>query len=76
MSFSFKMRRGLDTLLFNLFVLGSLYDKMGRLWRRRNTDLYVIEITTAAPLPSGFSREEETESQEVSKGRVLGKEML
>ena len=70
-SFSFyfpsKMRRGLDTLLFNLLVLGFLCDKMGRVWRRRMTDLYVIEITTASPLPTGFSREEEAESLEVGK---------
>lgn len=65
------MRRGLDTLLFNLLVLGSLRDKMGRLWRRRSTDLYVIEITTAAPLPTGFSRDEEAEYQEVSECPVL-----
>ena len=31
------------------------------------TDLYVIEITTASPLPTGFSREEEAESLEVGK---------
>ena len=61
------MRRGLDTLLFNLLVLGFLCDKMGRVWRRRMTDLYVIEITTASPLPTGFSREEEAESLEVGK---------
>ncbi|XP_068735057.1 LOW QUALITY PROTEIN: E3 ubiquitin-protein ligase rnf213-alpha-like [Montipora capricornis] len=54
-----SVRRGLDTLLFNLLVLGSLCDKMGRLWRKRNSDLYIIEITTATPLPTGFSREEE-----------------
>lgn len=69
MSFYFpsKMRRGLDTLLFNLLVLGFLCDKMGRVWRRRITDLYVIEITTASPLPTAFSREEEAESLEVGK---------
>ena len=61
------MRRGLDTLLFNLLVLGFLCDKMGRVWRRRITDLYVIEITTASPLPTGFSREEEAESLQVGK---------
>ena len=65
------MRRGLDTLLFNLLVLGFLCDKMGRVWRRRMTDLYVIEITTAAPLPTGFSREEEAESQEVGKDKNM-----
>ena len=31
------------------------------------TDLYVIEITTASPLPTGFSREEEADSLEVGK---------
>ena len=61
------MRRGLDILLFNLLVLGFLCDKMGRVWRRRMTDLYVIEITTSCPLPTGFSREEEAESLEVGK---------
>lgn len=65
--FPSKMRRGLDTLLFNLLVLGFLCDKMGRVWRRRMTDLYVIEITTASPLPIGFSREEEAETLEVGK---------
>ena len=60
------MRRGLDALIFNLLVLGYLCDKMGRVWRRRSTDLYIIEITTAAPLPMSFSREEEAQSQGVS----------
>lgn len=31
------------------------------------TDLYIIEITTASPLPTGFSREEEAETPEVGK---------
>ena len=62
-----QMRRGLDTLLFNLLVLGYLCDKMGRVWRRRSTDLYIIEITTSAPLPMGFTREEEAEGQRVSR---------
>ena len=31
------------------------------------TDLYVIEITTSSPLPTGFSREEEAEGREVGK---------
>ena len=66
-----KVRRGLDTLLFNLLVLGSLCNKMGRMWRRRNSDLYVIEITTNAHLPTGFSREEEIQNQEVSQFRVV-----
>ena len=61
------MRHGLHTLIFNLLVLGYLCDKMGRVWRRRNTDLYIIEITTDAPLPMGFTREEEAQSQQVSE---------
>ncbi|KAL9988404.1 hypothetical protein ACROYT_G002842 [Oculina patagonica] len=64
-----SMRRGLDTLLFNLLILGCLCDKMGRVWRRRSTDLYVIEVTTAAPLPMGFTKEEEAESQGRHSGR-------
>ncbi|XP_068731195.1 E3 ubiquitin-protein ligase rnf213-alpha-like [Montipora capricornis] len=64
-----SVRCGLDTLLFNLLVLGSLCDKMGRLWRRRNSDLYIIEITKATPLPTGFSREEEkAQNQERQRG--------
>ncbi|XP_022806308.1 E3 ubiquitin-protein ligase rnf213-alpha-like [Stylophora pistillata] len=64
-----SMRRGLDTLIFNLLVLGYLCDKMGRVWRRRRTDLYIIEITTTAPLPMGLTREEAAQSQ----GRQPGK---
>ncbi|KAK2553290.1 E3 ubiquitin-protein ligase rnf213-alpha [Acropora cervicornis] len=64
-----SVRRGLDTLLFNLLVLGSLCDTMGRLWRRRSSDLYIIEITTNAPLPAGFSREEEAQNQERQSGK-------
>lgn len=67
-----KVRRGLDTLLFNLLVLGSLCNKMGRMWRRRNSDLYIIEITTNAPKPTGFSRQEEAQNQEVRQFRVGG----
>lgn len=65
--FFFQVRRGLDTLLFNLLVLGCLRDQLGRVWRRRSTDLYIIEITTAAPLPTGLPMEEEFQSQGVSK---------
>ncbi|XP_067057901.1 E3 ubiquitin-protein ligase rnf213-alpha-like isoform X3 [Acropora muricata] len=65
-----SVRRGLDTLLFNLLVLGSLCDRMGRMWRRRNSDLYIIEITTNAPLPTGFSTQEEAQNQERQRGRT------
>ncbi|RMX46188.1 hypothetical protein pdam_00007847 [Pocillopora damicornis] len=64
-----SMRHGLDTLIFNLLVLGYLCDKMGRVWRRRNTDLYIIEITTDAPLPMGLTREEEAQSQQRQSGK-------
>ncbi|KAK2555497.1 E3 ubiquitin-protein ligase rnf213-alpha [Acropora cervicornis] len=37
---------GLDTLLFNLLVLGVLRSSSGQVWRRRASDLYVIELTT------------------------------
>lgn len=33
-------------MLFNLVVLGVLQDTSGRLWRRRSTDLYVVELTS------------------------------
>ena len=36
---------GLDAFLFNLLVLGSVTDSAGRVWRRRPTDLYVVEVT-------------------------------
>ncbi|KAJ7355098.1 hypothetical protein OS493_027887, partial [Desmophyllum pertusum] len=37
---------GLDTLLFNLLVLGVLKSSSGQVWRRRSSDLYVIELTS------------------------------
>ncbi|XP_068694638.1 E3 ubiquitin-protein ligase rnf213-alpha-like [Montipora foliosa] len=37
---------GLDSLLFNLLVLGVLKSSSGQVWRRRTSDLYVIELTT------------------------------
>ena len=38
-----QMQKGVDHLLFNLIVLGSLVDQSGRVWRRDPKDLYVIE---------------------------------
>lgn len=38
------MKEGLDTFLFNLVILGLLCDSKGRVWRKRSSDLYVIEI--------------------------------
>ncbi|KAJ7339548.1 hypothetical protein OS493_005948 [Desmophyllum pertusum] len=42
-----SVRGGLDTLLFNLLVLGVLKSSSGQVWRRRSSDLYVIELTSA-----------------------------
>ena len=41
-----QVRGGLDTLLFNLLILGALKNSSGQIWRRRSSDLYVIEITS------------------------------
>ena len=41
-----QVKSGLDTLLFNLLVLGVLESSSGQVWRRRPSDLYVIEVTT------------------------------
>ena len=46
----FKVRGGLDTLLFNLLILGALKNSSGQIWRRRSSDLYVIEITSGVSL--------------------------
>ncbi|XP_067056125.1 E3 ubiquitin-protein ligase rnf213-alpha-like isoform X2 [Acropora muricata] len=51
----------LDTLLFNLLVLGVLKSSGGKVWRRRSSDLYVIELTTGPT--QGFI---ETEKKEMS----------
>jgi len=39
----------LETLLFNLLILGEITDDRGRVWRRNPYDLYILEITD--PLP-------------------------
>jgi len=41
-----QVKGGLDTLLFNLLVLGVLESSSGQVWRRRPSDLYVIELTS------------------------------
>jgi hypothetical protein len=43
--FYFQVLEGVDTLLFNLLVLGSLTDYTGFVWKRSVRDLYVIETT-------------------------------
>jgi len=37
------VQEGVDYLLFNLLVLGSITDRDGYVWTRSPTDLYVIE---------------------------------
>ena len=40
------VQSGLDTFLFNLLVLGSVSDHIGRTWQRAPHDLYVVEVTS------------------------------
>ncbi|XP_020912940.1 E3 ubiquitin-protein ligase rnf213-alpha isoform X2 [Exaiptasia diaphana] len=40
-----SINKGLGMVLFNLVVLGVLQDTTGRLWRRKSSDLYIIERT-------------------------------
>ncbi|XP_062507501.1 E3 ubiquitin-protein ligase rnf213-alpha-like isoform X2 [Corticium candelabrum] len=43
---------GVDSLVFNLLILGQLSDTKGNVWRKQETDMYVIEITRSQqPLP-------------------------
>ena len=44
-----QVTSGLDTLLFNLLVIGVLKSSSGQVWRRRSSDLYVIELTSGTP---------------------------
>ena len=39
------IQSGLDTFLFNLLILGTLSDSVGRTWQRAPTDLYIVEVT-------------------------------
>jgi hypothetical protein len=38
-----QVLEGVDNLLFNLLVLGSITDRTGHVWTRLPSDLYVIE---------------------------------
>ncbi|XP_053396017.1 E3 ubiquitin-protein ligase rnf213-alpha-like [Mercenaria mercenaria] len=38
-----EVQKGIDYLLFNLLILGCLMDKTGYVWRKLETDLYLIE---------------------------------
>ena len=41
-----SVQSGLDTFLFNLLVLGSVSDCIGRIWQRESHDLYIVEVTS------------------------------
>ncbi|XP_046861644.1 E3 ubiquitin-protein ligase rnf213-alpha-like [Xenia sp. Carnegie-2017] len=41
-----SVSKGLDDILFKLLILGSVKDNDGNIWRRKTTDLYVVEHTT------------------------------
>ncbi len=38
-----QVQEGVDDLLFNLLILGSITDKEGYVWRKSCADLYVVE---------------------------------
>ena len=40
------MNKGLDNLLFKLLILGTIKDSGDNIWRRKSTDMYLIEVTT------------------------------
>lgn len=62
-----QVRTGLDTLLFNLFILGALKSCTGQIWRRRSSDLYVIEITSALPRGENQTAEKRLKTAKVNK---------
>lgn len=39
----FQVESGVDELIFNLIILGSIVDSDGKVWQARNTQYYVIE---------------------------------
>jgi hypothetical protein len=41
-----KVVKGLDNFLFKLIILRAVKDHSGNVWRRKPTDMYVVEITT------------------------------
>ncbi len=41
-----KVVKGLDNFLFKLVILRAVKDHSGNVWRRKPTDMYVVEITT------------------------------
>ncbi|XP_078381354.1 E3 ubiquitin-protein ligase rnf213-alpha-like isoform X3 [Oculina patagonica] len=65
-----SVTNGLDTLLFNLLVLGVLKSSSGQVWRRRSSDLYVIELT------SGTAQNETVERRLQISKRVSSKKVV
>jgi len=43
--FCIKVYEGLDILFFNIFVLGSLETKTGKVWRKNCIDMCYVELT-------------------------------
>ena len=62
-----QVRTGLDTFLFNLVILGALKSCTGQIWRRRSSDLYVIEITSALPRGENQTAEKRLKTAKVNK---------
>ena len=85
-----SVKFGLDHFLFNLLVLGQVTDSAGHVWRRRFTDMYVLECTwTADPESSKDARSKKFEQllpivsqhspaevlAELNRGRKSGREV-
>ncbi|XP_022783821.1 E3 ubiquitin-protein ligase rnf213-alpha-like [Stylophora pistillata] len=66
-----SVRTGLDTLLFNLVVLGALRSCTGQIWRRRSSDLYVIEITSGLPRGENQTAEKRFKSAKVVSSKKV-----
>ena len=61
-----QVTSGLDTLLFNLLVLGVLESSSGQVWRRRPSDLYVIELTSGPSQSTNETTERRLPTSKVS----------
>ena len=62
---------GLDHFLFNLLVLGQVTDSIGHVWRRRFTDMYVLECTWSADSESSSENERSKEFKQLLPGVSL-----
>nr|XP_039248269.1 E3 ubiquitin-protein ligase rnf213-alpha-like isoform X1 [Styela clava] len=47
MDFTPAIQHGVDQLVFNLFILGSISNKHGKMWRRYPQHTYAIELTSS-----------------------------